>query len=380
MRIAHICIASAFTEGMGYQENSLVDINRRDGHDVLVVSDCKRFEDARIIDTAPEDRVMANGARLVRLPFDWTGPRYLTEKIKRTHRLFLLLEEYCPEVILYHGVIGWELQTLSRYKYRHPDVRIYLDSHEDRHNSGTNWLSYTVQYRMLTRWLAHRVLPDVEKILYISAETKDFLTDVLDLPEERLEYYPLGGIVVPDAQRQTIRLAQRSKLGLTDHQVVFLHSGKMERRKRTLEILSAFRSLPSTSARLVLVGGLEDDVRAEIEAAIQSDERVIFLGWKSREGLNEVMCMADVYVQPGTQSASLQHAICCGLPVMVFPYPSHASLVRDNGFFVSTEEDMATRMAELVGQAALITRMREASFEIAYQLLDYRKLAARLYN
>lgn len=365
---------------MGYQDNLLVNINRLDGHDVLVVSDCRRFEGARIIDTAPEDRVMANGARLVRLPFDWTGPRYLTEKIKRTYRLLLLLEEYCPDVILYHGVIGWELQTLSRYKHRHPAVRIYVDSHEDRHNSGTNWLSYTVQYRMLTRWLAHRVLPDVEKILYISAETKDFLIDVLDLPEERLEYYPLGGIVVPDTQRRAIRLSQRSKFGLTDDQVVFLHSGKMEGRKRTLEILSAFRFLPNTSARLVLVGSLEDDVRAEIEAAIQKDDRVLFLGWKNRDGLNDVMCMADVYVQPGSQSASLQHAICCGLPVMVFPYPSHALLVQGNGFFVSTEEDMKTRMAELVGQPELITRMRKGSCEIANQLLDYRKLAARLYR
>jgi glycosyltransferase involved in cell wall biosynthesis len=380
MKIAHICLASAFTEGMGYQENLLVDINRIDLHDVLVVSDCKQFEGSRIVDTPPEDRVMDNGARLVRLPFDWTGPRYLTEKVKRTRRLFFLLEQFCPDVILYHGVIGWELRTLSRYKRRHADVRIYVDSHEDRHNSGTNWLSYNVQYRMLTRWLASRVSPDIEKFLYISLETKDFLTDVLDLPEERLEYYPLGGIVVPDAQRHVARLALRSKLGISDDQVVFLHSGKMDGLKRTLEILTAFRSVPNTSARLVLVGGLEDDVRFKIETAMQKDDRILFLGWKNREDLNDIMCMADVYVQPGGQSASLQHAICCGLPVMAFPYPSHSLLVRDNGFLVSTEGDMATRMAELVSQPASLTRMRQASYEIAYQLLDYRKLAARLYE
>lgn len=380
MKIAHVCLAGAFTEGMGYQDNLLVDINRLDGHDVLIVSDCKRFEGALIVDTAAEDRVMSNGARLVRIPFDWTGPRYLTQKIKRTSRLLPLLEEYGPDVILYHGVIGWELLTLSRFKNRYPDVRIYLDSHEDRHNSATNWLSYVIQYRVLTRWLAHRVLSCIEKVLYISSETKDFLIDVLDLPSDKLEYYPLGGMVVPDAEREAIRLSQRSQLGLTDDQVVFLHSGKMERRKRTLEILSAFRVLSDASARLVLVGSLEDDVRTEIEAAIQQDERVLFLGWKNREGLNDVMCMADIYVQPGGQSASLQHAICCGLPIMVFPYPSHALLVRDNGFFVSTEEDIATRMAEIVDQPALVDTMRKASYDIAFRLLDYRKLAARLYN
>jgi glycosyltransferase involved in cell wall biosynthesis len=237
-----------------------------------------------------------------------------------------------------------------------------------------------MQYRMLTRWLAHRVLPDVEKILYISAETKDFLTDVLDLPVERLEYYPLGGIIMPDADRQAIRQIQRSKLGLANSQVVFLHSGKMEGRKRTLEILSAFRALPNKSARLVLAGSLEDDVRDEIQTAVRQDKRVLYLGWKDRAGLNDMMCMADVYVQPGTQSASLQHAICCGLPVMVFPYPSHALLVQDNGYFVSTQEDIAIRMSELANQPELIQQMRNASYEIAHRLLDYRKLAARIYS
>lgn len=365
---------------MGYQDNLLVDINRLDGHDVLVISDCKRFEGALIVDTVAEDRIMANGARLVRLPFNWTGPRYLTQKIKRTCRLLPLLEEYRPDVILYHGVIGWELLTLSKYKKRYPDVRIYLDSHEDRHNSATNWLSYTIQYRLLTRWLAHRVLPYVEKVLYISSETKDFLIDVLDLPSERLEYYPLGGIVVPDAQRLSIRRTERSKLGLGDDQVVFLHSGKMERRKRTLEILAAFRRLPARSTRLILVGSLEDDVRLEIEAAIKQDERVLYLGWQNRDALNNIMCMADVYVQPGGQSASLQHAICCGLPVMVFPYPSHNSMVEGNGFYVSTERDMIARMTKLLAQEELIPKMRKASYKIANELLDYRKLAARLYR
>lgn len=380
MKIAHICLASAFTEGMGYQDNQLVDINRQDGHDVLVVSDCKRFEGARLVDTAPEDRILANGARLVRLAFDWTGPRYLTEKIKRTRQLFPLLEEFRPHAILYHGVIGWELQTLGRYKRRYPEVKIYIDSHEDRHNSATNWLSYHGQYRLLTRWLAHRVMPYVEKILYISAETKDFLIDVLDLPEEHLEYYPLGGIVVADEKRRAIRRAERLKLGLADDQIVFLHSGKMEIRKRTLEILAAFRSVPDISARLVLVGSLEDDVRSGIEAAIQADERVLYLGWKNSTGLNDIMCMADIYVQPGGQSASLQQAICCGLPVMVFPYPSHVPMVQGNGFFVSTESDMAASMKELVAQPELVPAMRAASYAIATDLLDYRKLAARLYR
>ena len=380
MKIAHVCLAGAYTEGMSYQDNMLVDINRSDGHEVLVVSDCMKFQGNRLVETPPEDYVTANGARLVRLPFDWTGPRYLTNKIKRCSRLMPLLEEFAPDVILYHGVIGWELLTLGKYKERYPETRIYVDSHEDRHNSGTNWVSYTFQYRILTRWLIWRVLHQIEKIFCISLEVRDFMKSVLDLPDEILEYYPLGGIVVPDEERQRIRRGQRELLGLADTDILFFHSGKLDRKKRTLEILNAFRSVKAGNARLLVAGSIEDDARDLLEPAIAADNRVMFLGWKGREDLSALMCAVDVYVQPGGQSVSLQHAMCSGLPVLVFPYPSHEPFLRGNGFFVRTEADMAERMAEIAGAPENLPAMRTASYEVAYDLLDYRKLAARIYR
>lgn len=380
MRIAHVCLAGAYTEGMSYQDNMLVDINRRDGHEVLIVSDCRRFEGALIVPTAPEDYFTANGARLVRLPFDWTGPQWLTNKVKRCRRLMPLLEAFRPDVILYHGVIGWELLTLGKYKKAHPDVRIYVDSHEDRHNSGTNELSYLVQYRLLFRSLIWRVLPYVDKILYISLETKDFLQEVLDLPESVLEYYPLGGIVVPDEERRRIRKVRRKALGLKEKDIVFFHSGKLDAKKRTVEILSAFRSVRSENARLLIVGNADEETRDEIDQAIAADDRVMNLGWMNRDGLNAIMCTADVYVQPGSQSASLQHAICCGLPVLAYPHTSHGPFLQGNGYFVETEADMAGRIAEIALNPGLLPTMRKASYEVAYDLLDYRKLAARIYR
>lgn len=380
MRIAHVALAGAYTEGMSYQDNMLVEVNRQDGHEVLIVSDCRKFEGGPIVETPPEDLVTANGARLVRLPFDWTGPRWLTNKIKRCHRLMPLLEAFRPDVILYHGVIGWELLTLGKYKQAHPEVRVYVDSHEDRHNSGTNGISYLIQYRMLFRSLIWQIMPYVEKILYISLETRDFLKDVLDLPDDVLEYYPLGGIVVPDEERRRTRKDRRKALGLKEKDVVFFHSGKIDAKKRTVEILSAFRSVRSESARLLLVGSVEDDVRDEIGEAVATDYRVLNLGWMDREGLNAIMCTADVYVQPGGQSASLQHAICCGLPIMAYPHPSYEPFLRGNGHFVETEDDIAQRMTEIVRNPGQLPAMREASYEVAHDILDYRKLAARLYR
>lgn len=380
MKIAHVCLAGAYTEGMSYQDNMLVDINRQDNHEILIVSDCMKFQDNRLVETAPENSFTKNGARLIRLPFDWMGPQYLTNKVKRCSRLLPLLEEFAPDVILYHGVIGWELLSLGKYKDRHPATRIYVDSHEDRHNSGTNWISYTFQYRFLTRWLIWQVLDKIDKIFYISLETRDFLKEVLDLPDAVLEYYPLGGIVVPDDERQRIRGEQRRLLGLAETDILFFHSGKLDRKKRTIEILDAFRTVKADNARLLIAGSIESDARALIEPAVAADDRVLFLGWKGRDDMNALMCTADVYVQPGGQSASLQHAICCGLPILVFPYPSYEPFLRDNGSFVSTKADMAEKMAEMASSPERLPAMRAASYDVAFELLDYRKLAARLYE
>lgn len=380
MRIAHICLGGAYTEGMSYQDNMLVDINRQDGHDVLIVSNCMKFQENRLIETAAEDCLTANRARLIRLPFDWVGPRYLTNKVKRCSRLMPLLEEFAPDVILYHGVVGWALLTLGKYKERHPDARIYVDSHEDRHNSGTNWISYIFQYRLLTRWLIWRILDKIEKVFCISLETCDFMKAALDLPDTILEYYPLGGIVVPDDERQRIRREQRELLGLAESDILFFHSGKLDHKKRTVEILKAFHTVEASNARLLIAGSIESSVREPIEIAIAADDRVLFLGWKGREDLGALMCAADVYVQPGGQSVSLQHAICCGLPVLVFPHPSYEPFLRGNGFFVTTEADMAAKMAEIVGAPERLPSMRVACYDVAYDLLDYRKLAARIYR
>ena len=46
------------------------------------------------------------------------------------------LREKQPDVILFHGLCGWELHAAARYKRENPSVRLYVDSHEDENNSA----------------------------------------------------------------------------------------------------------------------------------------------------------------------------------------------------------------------------------------------------
>ena len=51
MRIAHIGLASYFTEDMKYQDNELAEQNVRDGHQVLYISNAEKYADGRIVPT-----------------------------------------------------------------------------------------------------------------------------------------------------------------------------------------------------------------------------------------------------------------------------------------------------------------------------------------
>jgi hypothetical protein len=91
------------------------------------------------------------------------------------------------------------------------------------------------------------------------------------------------------------------------------------------------------------------------------------------------MCAADIYVQPGNQSASLQNAICCRNAIVVARYKSHELFLRNNGFYADSIEELTNVFEHISDNIELVNKMKEESYEIGLEYLDYRVLANRLY-
>jgi hypothetical protein len=109
---------------------------------------------------------------------------------------------------------------------------------------------------------------------------------------------------------------------------------------------------------------------------ISEDPRVEFLGWRSATELTDLLCAADVYLQPGTQSVTMQHSLCCRCAVILDDVPSHKVYVDGNGWLIG---DRAPLEAALAGIAhADLPKMQERSLAIASGMLDYAKLANRI--
>ena len=380
MKILHVCLASSYTDGMTYQDNMLAEQNVADGHEVMVVSDCTHFENGKIVQTLPEDRVLISGVRLVRLPFDFILTGFFSNKLRKTKLLRPLLEQFAPDVILFHGCAGWELITVAKYKKNNPHIKLYVDSHEDFNNSARNWLSKNILHRLIYGPIIRYAYPYLDKLLYLSEETKDFLVGLYKLPAGKLEFYPLGGVVHSIEDWTAMRAKKRAELGLRDEDVLLCHSGKMDSLKRTKDILLALSQASSERIRLIIIGNIPDEMKPVLEPMIAADERVSFLGWKNGDELMAYLCACDMYVQPGSQSATMQNAICCGAPVLLYPHKSYKHFIKGNCWYVETTEEMTAVFSAVSANPEILKEKGKNSFSMANELLDYKKLAARLYK
>ena len=117
-----------------------------------------------------------------------------------------------------------------------------------------------------------------------------------------------------------------------------------------------------------------------MQALVRKDDRIRFLGWKTPDELRDLLCAADVYVQPGTQSATMQMSLCCRCAVILDDVPSHRPFMNDNGWFVGRDLSLDDAFRLAADSAGSLPLMSRNSAAVASRLLDYKSLAARLYR
>lgn len=381
MKIAHLCLSCFYIDGYAYQENELVRQNVMDGHDVVVVASTETYDsNGRLTYVEPREYAGTDGARVIRLRYRKFLPHGVMKKLRLHPGVLEILERERPDVILFHGLCGGELLTVKRYKERHPAVKFLADSHEDFNNSARSIVSRYLLHGVYYRGLLQSALDSIDKVLCISTETISFVRDFYGVAERKIEFFPLGGFVYEDEEYESVRVREREKYGLSENDVVFVQSGKMDAKKKVLESLQSFTKIDSPRLRFVLAGHLQEDVAGEAEAIMKKDDRIRFVGWKSTEDLRALLCAADVYVQPGTQSATMQMSLCARCAVILDDVPSHVPYVDGNGWLLGKRGTLDDALREASANPNQLRAMSNKSAEIAARLLDYRRLAARIYQ
>lgn len=381
MKILHLCLSCFYIDNYTYQENILPRINHEDGHDVRILASTETYVDnAHLGYVEPAEYVTEYGVPIKRLPYVKAGNGFVTHKFRAYPHLYEEIAAFAPDVILSHDLSYWSVLDVIRYKKAHPAVKFYADTHTAYNNSGTNWLSLHILHRGLYRYLTKKAFPYLEKYFYISDECRQFSHEIYDIPNEKMAFYPLGGTLLSDEEYAAVRAKRRAELGLVENDRLYIHSGKLDALKRSDELLRAFSAVEDPHAVLAVIGSIPEDRNSILLPLMEADKRIRYLGWRTGEELQEYLCAADLYCQPGSQSATMQNAVCRYCPVMLYPHPAHtADYDRGEVIWIKTQADMEMVFRSLATDPARLKPLRENAKKIARELLDYRKLAARLY-
>ena len=378
MRVVHCCLSNFYIDDYTYQENMLIHKHVEMGCDVLVLASTETYNSELRLDYLnPSEYIGSEGARVIRVPYSSILPFFLMKKIRAYSGVIDILENFKPDVIMFHGPCAWELLVVTKYVKRH-GIKLYVDSHEDKNNSARSWISYILLYKFFYVPIIRKCRKYVNKFLYISYESKLFCNNIYGLSDAELEFYPLGGIVFDDLEYKNRRSKSRCELDINADDIVFFQSGKFDKKKKLLQSLEAFKKTSASNVRLVIAGGFDEEIACKALELIHSDKRIRYLGWVDPEQLQDLLCCADVYVQPGSQSATLQMSICARCAVIIDDVISHRFIIKDNGFFVKNNKDLQQAYQDLIESPTKIAEMSRFSLEYAKENLDYQKLADRL--
>lgn len=379
MKIAHLCLSNFYYDNFSYQENLLVRQNVNDGHDVKIIASLESLDkNGKIKFQKPGTYMGSDGAEVTRLEYSRIIPSAFKHKVRAYNGLFERLLNFDPDIIYFHGLSAYELLTLKKYKIFNPSVKIILDCHSDKYNSATT-LKAKLLHNLLYKPIFRAVLPYIDKIFCISLETMDFAIDYYKAPKRKVEFFPLGGNCLDDDSYFKIRKQKREFLKILDEKIVLLHTGKINKKKKTIETLREFSKVDNENLIFILAGVLELDVEQEILSLIEADSRIRYIGWIDSSEMQDFLCASDLYVQPGSQSATMQQSLCLRNAVLLANVKSHVPFVQDNGWLINDITEISEILKEIVLKPEILISMSNKSYDISLELLSYKKLANRVY-
>ncbi len=378
MKIIHLCLSNFYIDGMSYQENELIREHVKDGHEVLVIASTEnQGKDKKICYVAPGGYMGQESAKVIRLAY--VGfPHAIAKKLRKHRGVYKLIEDFKPDVMLFHSMCGPEILTVAKYKKNNPNVKFYADCHEDRHNSAKGFVSKEILHKLYYAPMARSAAPYIEKILCVNIASMEFMRDVYKIDEEKLEFFPLAGTPLTASTIAKKSAQARKELSLLKRHIILVQSGKQTRRKKLIESLQAFSKIDNQDMKFLIVGQLFKDIEQEAKALIAADDRIVFLGWKTAEQLTDILCAADIYLQPGTQSSTMQHSLCCGCAIIIDDVPSHAPYYVDNGWLINSKNSLEFIFEEIEKSTNYIKKMGKNSNRYAHKMLNYAVHAKRI--
>ncbi|MBQ7696087.1 MAG: glycosyltransferase family 4 protein [Lentisphaeria bacterium] len=325
MKILNICLSSPFTEGYSYQDNLLSEYQAKLGHEVTVLTVTRtRDAEGRIVETSPGEKVLENGVKLIRIK----TPGKLFSFLGIFPGMKKVIEAVAPDFIFIHGLATFAPRAAVAYKRRHPQVPIVADNHQDDFNTALGRFHVRLQISLF-RSMWKKWIGAVNRVYGTASWRVEFARQVYGIPEEKTDILVTGCTEKYTAELSSkTRREVRGELDLSDDAFVFIHGGKLNSGKRTLEVMRAFSDLKAPGAKLVLFGSVGRDIADSFEKLLKSNSDIIHLGMLPGSEVHRYLLASDFGLFPGGHSTLWEESIGSGLPCLFRNYGGKMHLDR----------------------------------------------------
>ncbi len=140
---------------------------------------------------------------------------------------------------------------------------------------------------------------NVHRVICLCQGTKNLLTDLYHVPENKVTVIPNGIEAVVHHLSESEKLQTRERLGITQDEIVLLYAGRISEAKGVVELLKAFETLWHENHKLHLViAGQMFNLNDYVKYTPDSCTHITYTGLIGKERLNEWYEIADVGLLP----------------------------------------------------------------------------------
>lgn len=381
MKIVYVCVGNPFTEGMYYKENYFIDANREDGHDVSVIADTTKWEGNKICDVSEGVYRGKNGEKIMRFKLKNFLTPVLTEKLRVVKKMTEILCSEKPDIIFFNNIFVEEVRNIGLLKELMPNVKIYGDVSTSYENSARNFLSKRILHGIVYKKWIKQSMPFWDKIFYVNESSKKFLREMYDVPDSLMELNALPAVILEREIKEKNRVTFRKRFNISDDTVILAHSGKMDARKQTIELMEMVSNLQNKYNIVLFIAGVfSKEIENQAQSIINNCGNIHYLGFLNQKEMTEFLSASDIYIQPKLATQTVQAAISCGTPVVVSDRGAYGLFVERNGFLIDDLFEVEGIIDEVCKNPGKLGEMSEKSYDVAYRFFDYKKLASRLYG
>jgi 1,2-diacylglycerol 3-alpha-glucosyltransferase len=383
MKILHIDFTGPFTEEMSYQENLIPEYQARDGHTVIILTNCYEWNKSGVeVYTPPVDKIMRNEVRLVRVNYHKIINNYITFKIRKFEGVYKFIEQTAPEIIFFHGPQTIELLTVIKYIKTSPSTKLFIDNHADLLNSALNFLSLWILHKILWRYVTKKAEPFTTMFYGVLPSRVDFLINIYKVDKKRCELLLMGADdeKVNYLKNNHVRNQIRAKLGFSDNDFIVITGGKIDAAKtQTLILLQALQIINSPNVKLLIFGSIVNDLR-EIILNYVDNKKIFYLGWITSDEIYEYLASCDLAVFPGKHSVLWEQSVGMGIPC-IFRYLKgfeHVDLGGNCRFIYNEGVSELTRVLEdIIYNPAEYQKMKKVAQELGLKKFSYREISRK---